>query len=111
MAFAACEAVDADDRATVPVDTNQVEMALHYRFAPTVIRVPAGTPVTWSNADDFTHTVRFDGEGGGMGRETHKAAPGESFTITFDDPGEYAYTCSLHPHQMHGKVIVMAEDG
>ena len=32
--------------------------------------------------------------------------PGESWSYTFEDPGEYAYNCGLHPEWMVGKVIV-----
>jgi len=31
--------------------------------------------------------------------------PGESFSVALDQPGAYAYHCSIHPF-MHGTVVV-----
>lgn len=84
------------------VDTNAVTMPRSYRFEPEVIRVPAGTAVTWRNADHFTHSVRLRSGP----EEDHVVKPGEAITLTFDQPGEYAYDCSLHPHDMRGTVLV-----
>ena len=38
-----------------------------------------------------------------------KIEPGDTVEITFDTPGEYTYTCTLHPHDMSGTVIVVAD--
>jgi plastocyanin len=85
-----------------PIRTNAVTMPRSYRFAPEVIQVPAGTAVTWRNQDNFTHSVRLrDGS-----EPDHVVKPGERVTITFTQPGEYRYDCSLHPHDMHGTVMV-----
>jgi plastocyanin len=88
------------------VRTDTVTMVKSYRFAPAVIRVPAGTTVTWRNEDNFTHSVRL------LGRADadRLVRPGEHTTITFSTPGEYPYECSLHPRDMRGKVIVTASD-
>jgi plastocyanin len=83
-----------------PVATNTVKMAKSYRFDPTKIEVKAGSTVTWTNDDNFTHTVRVDGQ------DDHKVGRGESVSISFDKPGTYHYTCTLHPHDMSGEVIV-----
>jgi plastocyanin len=32
--------------------------------------------------------------------------PGQSFTLTFTEPGTYPYTCNLHP-AMNGVVVVL----
>jgi plastocyanin len=85
-----------------PVATNEVAMPRSYRFAPEVIQIPAGTAVTWRNEDNFTHSVRLrDGS-----EPDHLVKPGETVTITFTQPGEYRYDCSLHPRDMSGKVLV-----
>lgn len=63
--------------------------------------VTVGTTVTVTNHDGVTHTwTSADGvwNSGGLGG-------GESFEFTFDEPGEYAYFCSIHP-TMTGTVIV-----
>src|SRR5688500_12555003 len=83
-----------------PVATTEVEMVKSYRFDPKVIEVAAGDTVTWTNEDNFTHTVQVDGQ------EDHEVGRGESFTITFDEPGTYHYVCTLHRQDMDGEVIV-----
>ena len=83
-----------------PVATTNVEMAKSYRFDPKVIEIKAGATVTWTNNDNFTHTVKFDGQ------PDHKVGRGNSVSISFDKPGTYHYVCTLHSHDMHGTVIV-----
>jgi plastocyanin len=85
-----------------PVATNQVTLPKSYRFEPELIRVDAGTTVTWTNEDDFPHNVHLlDGSD-----LTEDLPVGESASITFDQAGEIDYECSLHPQQMQGTVIV-----
>ena len=83
-----------------PVATTEVQMVKSYRFDPKVIEIRAGDTVTWTNEDNFTHTVEVDGQ------EDHKVEQGESFSITFDTPGTYHYVCTLHSQDMDGTVIV-----
>jgi plastocyanin len=83
-----------------PVATTEVQMVKSYRFDPNVIEIEAGDTVTWTNEDNFTHTVKVDGQ------EDHKVEQGESFSITFDTPGTYHYVCTLHSQDMDGEVIV-----
>ena len=83
-----------------PVATTEVKMAKSYRFDPKTIEIEAGATVTWTNDDNFTHTVQVDG------RQDNEVEPGESVSITFDTPGTYHYVCRLHRHDMDGEVIV-----
>jgi plastocyanin len=83
-----------------PVTTNEVAMVKSYRFDPTVVEIDAGETVTWTNDDNFTHTVQVDG------RADHEVEQGESFSITFDKAGTYHYVCTLHSKDMDGEVIV-----
>jgi plastocyanin len=83
-----------------PVATTEVSMAKSYRFDPKTIEIKAGDTVTWTNNDNFTHTVKVDGQ------DDHKVGRGDSVTIRFDKPGTYDYVCTLHSHDMHGTVIV-----
>lgn len=86
-----------------PVATDHVEAPRSYRFDPAVIEVQAGTEVTWTNHDQFPHTVQLLT---GSDRSTRDLGIGQTVTIRFDQPGQYYYRCSLHPAQMHGEVIV-----
>jgi plastocyanin len=83
-----------------PVAATEVEMVKSYRFEPKVIEIEAGETVTWTNEDNFTHTVQVEG------REDHRVEPGESVEVTFDEPGTYEYVCTLHRRDMDGTVIV-----
>ena len=83
-----------------PVATTEVSMAKSYVFEPKVIEVEAGETVTWTNDDNFTHTVQVDGQ------EDHEVEQDESFAITFDRPGTYHYVCTLHRQDMDGEVVV-----
>jgi len=82
------------------VKTNKVTMIKSYRFDPDRVHIKAGQSVTWTNDDNFTHTVRVDGQ------EDHKVERGESVSITFDKPGTYEYECTLHSMDMKGEVVV-----
>ena len=83
-----------------PVATTEVTMAKSYRFDPKAIEIEAGQSVTWTNEDNFTHTVQVDGQ------EDHKVERGESVSIAFDKPGTYHYVCTLHSNDMEGEVTV-----
>jgi plastocyanin len=83
-----------------PVAATEVEMVKSYSFDPKVIEIEAGDTVTWTNEDNFTHTVQVEGQ------EDHKVGQGESVEITFDKPGTYEYVCTLHSQDMVGTVIV-----
>jgi plastocyanin len=84
-----------------PVSTDHVDLPKSYRFEPAVIEVPAGTTVTWTNDDNFTHSIQVEGQ-----TEVYSLKPGERVAISFDRPGEYSYLCTYHPQNMKGKVIV-----
>jgi plastocyanin len=83
-----------------PVETTAVSMAKSYRFEPPRIAISAGETVTWTNDDNFTHTVQVDGQ------EDRRVDQGDSVSITFDEPGTYRYVCTLHRRDMDGEVIV-----
>ena len=85
-----------------PVATNQVELPKSYRFEPADILIDAGTAVTWTNQDDFPHNVHLLD---GSDRRIDLPVDGEG-TLTFEEPGEFDYECSLHPQDMRGTVTV-----
>lgn len=87
-----------------PVATAQVDLPPSYRFVPADISVAAGTTVTWTNHDNFTHSVAF--LDGGLPGDPHVMKPGETATFTFATAGTFHYQCSFHPQNMKGSVIV-----
>jgi plastocyanin len=88
--------------AAASASTNHIDMPRSYLFAPADITVKAGTAVTWTNSDQFTHSVRLVETGETIG----VLKPGETLTHVFDKPGVYKYDCSFHPQNMHGTVSV-----
>ncbi|MDZ4278143.1 MAG: cupredoxin family copper-binding protein [Dehalococcoidia bacterium] len=75
-----------------------------FAFSPANIIVDAGTAVTWTNYDDVDHTVTSD-EGDEL--DSPLFGEGETFSHTFDEPGQYSYHCAPHPN-MRGLVTVRA---
>jgi plastocyanin len=89
-----------------PVATSTVDLPQSYRFAPADVAVTAGTTVTWTNHDNFTHSVQF--LDGGLPGDPLTMQPGQSVTFIFATPGLYHYQCHLHPQNMRGSVTVTA---
>jgi len=71
-------------------------------YSVNVLRIPVGTTVTWTNDDpDAIHTATaVDGS-----FDSGFLDPGDSFSFTFDTPGEYEYYCLPHPW-MRAMIIV-----
>lgn len=85
-----------------------------FAFNPATITVKTGDSVTWTNQDSAVHNVQLttihlikptqtvnlpDPP------ETIDLEKGKSATMTFSQPGTYAYICTYHPG-MKGTVIV-----
>ncbi|WIM06841.1 MAG: plastocyanin/azurin family copper-binding protein [Candidatus Nitricoxidivorans perseverans] len=74
-------------------------------FAPAELTVKVGTTVKWTNHEKRTsHSVVFLGSAAGV--ESERFFPGESWSRTFDRPGNYPYTCEPHP-EMLGRIVVI----
>ena len=84
-----------------PAKTNTVNLPPSYLFSPSVIQVTAGTTVTWTNNDNFSHSVLVNGS-----NDAKIMKPGEQAQITFSQPGTYDYVCTFHTQNMKGRVIV-----
>ena len=71
-------------------------------YSVNVLTVPVGTTVIWTNEDSTMHTVTaLDGT-----FDSGFLDNGDSWSFTFDVPGEYEYYCLPHPW-MRAKVIVL----
>ena len=66
--------------------------------------VSVGTAITWVNRDSATHTSTATA-GSAIRWNSGRLSTGESFTVTFNEPGTYPYRCSIHP-RMTGTVTV-----
>lgn len=112
------ESAPADGSLT-PGENEVITIGL--KFMPETITVPVGTTVTWRNGESIGHTIT-SGAWGDVNESTgirgsqsadglfdHALAPmgqdGDTFTFTFDEPGEYPYFCQPHL-AMNAMVIV-----
>lgn len=76
---------------------------VNFLFEPAELQVPPGTKVTWTNKDDAPHNVHDVSDlKTPMSPDMNK---GESFSITYEKPGEYKYDCGLHTY-MTGTIKV-----
>jgi uncharacterized cupredoxin-like copper-binding protein len=105
-----------------------VVITIHYSgFDATEITVPRGEPITfvlvnedpidheWLIGDETFHAAHRSGT-----HATHGDVPAEvtvpaletvRTTITFDDPGTFAYICHLPGHEAYGMVGVLTVEG
>ncbi|MBL8776631.1 MAG: cupredoxin family copper-binding protein [Acidimicrobiales bacterium] len=90
----AADASDTPAEATAPVISD-------FSFIPDPISITVGDSVTWTNEDGFAHTVTADDDSFDSGN----LDGGATFEQTFDEAGEFAYHCNIHP-QMTGTVSV-----
>ena len=80
-------------------------------YSPNPIQVSVGTTVTWTNDDAQPHTVTSGSNGqpdnkfNSSPNFTPLLNPGQTFSFTFTEAGEYPYFCTLHPN-MVGTVSV-----
>ncbi len=94
----------AGSSASSPVATSAVDLPASYRFAPPDISVGTGTTVTWTNHDNFTHSVQF--LDGNLPADPLVMEPGATATFTFAAAGVFHYQCHFHPQNMRGSVTV-----
>jgi plastocyanin len=80
-------------------------------FSPAAIRITEGTTVSWHNTDTVAHDVQESSDaedfGAPFGVRVPEFGPGKSYSFTFDEPGTYFYTCTIHTG-MNGKIQVEA---
>ena len=77
-----------------------------FQFRPGRLEVKAGTPVTWTNGDDITHTVTSGTPGAPDGRFAQRLeGRGAAATVELTNPGVYPYFCERHP-SMRGEIRV-----
>lgn len=89
---------DLTGSSTVEVD------AVDNNFKPAYIEIKAGTEVTFTNQGRNQHNVLPVDEGAFEPIDVEEFEPGTSQSITFDEPGDYPYYCSLHGTKTKGMV-------
>jgi plastocyanin len=78
-----------------------------FAFQPATLSVPAGTSLTFKNADATAHTVTNGENGVAIASPAfdQRLAPGSSTTVAFPAAGEVRVTCTIH-HSMNLTVTV-----
>jgi plastocyanin len=74
-----------------------------FMFGPGTIKVTAGQKITWTNTDDTPHQIAITGKE----QRSELMLKGQSATLQFDEAGNIAYACGLHPG-MKGTIEVVA---
>ena len=109
IALGACAGSDAkkedgaaksDTKATATTSVSVKDFV----FGPQIITVKKGDTVTWTNEDDFDHSVQIDSidlAGPKFGPMTMPA----TYTHQFTEAGTFPYLCGVH-NSMTGTVIV-----
>jgi nitrite reductase (NO-forming) len=103
---------------SAPTNTNKVSIVSgastlgNKAFSPNLIRIKAGTTVTWTNNDNNLHTVTSGipntanaGEAFDSGL-TALIMPTKTYSHKFTNTGESSYFCRVHP-TMVGKILVV----
>lgn len=89
-------------RAPVPAHAVVQVSIENFAFSPRTLVIAAGTTVVWTNRDMAPHTVTSDS---GAWMSSARLDAGQSFSLTFSNPGTYTYHCAVHPF-MTATVIV-----
>ena len=77
-----------------------------FQFRPSPLAVQMGTPVTWINQDDITHTITSGTPDKRDGRfNIQLGGKGQSGSVEFTQPGVYPYFCDRH-QSMRGEIRV-----
>lgn len=116
VTFAVTALVGCSPAKAVPDPSASQVVISGFRFQPETLDIPAGTKVTWTNADAILHTVtsgtstKKDNFGNYELKKTNgfdgtMDDQGKSFSFTFTTPGEFTYFCSRH-NNMTGRVVV-----
>lgn len=77
---------------------------VNFSFQPATATEEIGVPITWTNDDEFAHTVTFDT----LDIDSGAIEPGQTFTATLALSGSYTYHCSIHSN-MSGTINAVAQ--
>ena len=77
---------------------------VNFEFKPKTITVKPATKVTWVNEDTSIHDIKDTSP---LATPVSQSlSKGDTFSITYAQPGSYSYLCGIHPY-MAGTVDVV----
>ncbi len=105
--------VDGSKESAYLDTTSRAEVAVSMKnlaFSPAKLLISKGAKVTWTNDDTVPHFVNTDPHPNHNylpALNSVELKPGQSYSYTFTDSGEWPYHCSLHfPQNMVASLIV-----
>ena len=109
--MALVQACGGSNRAANGATTHEVQVNDELTFVPDKLTIKAGDTVTWRTTGAAAHTATADTTkaadpahvklpAGAQAWDSGAISDGQSWSYTFDTPGEYAYFCI--PHETAG---------
>ncbi|WP_162142073.1 cupredoxin domain-containing protein [Ilumatobacter coccineus] len=96
---------DTDDAADAGSEGSSTSVGIAgSRFDPLETTVAVGDTVSFTNTDPFAHTVTAN-DGQAVSFDSGEFGQDETFEVTFDEAGSFAYFCEIHP-TMRATVVV-----
>ena len=98
---------ESEEKERRPPEEFHVDAVSKSVYTPAMLNIQLGDTVTWTNIDSEVHTVssaNVTSDGGVYFHET--LLPGETYSVTFDTPGTYFYSCMIKFHGMTGIIWV-----
>ena len=90
---------------SVPLSGEAPVDIVNFEFKPQKLMVKPGTKVTWTNGDTAIHDIK---DTSSLATPQSKdLAKGDTFSITYAQPGSYSYICGIHQYMM-GTVEVVS---
>jgi plastocyanin len=109
MTLVGCGGGGKDDKGAKPPPSGEPQSGeasvkiVNFEFKPQTVVVKAGTKVTWTNDDTNIHDIKDTSPlATPVSQSLNK---GDTFSITYAQPGAYKYECGIHPY-MTGSVEV-----
>jgi len=98
----ACGASDTSDHPLTTGGMSETVLMENTRFKPGNLQVPVGATITFENRDGTQH----DAQANDKSWETKKLGKNDTEAVTFSEPGEWLYKCTIHP-TMKAKITVV----
>jgi len=98
---------NSSERESRPPKDFFVEAVSKSEYDPAMLEIRVGDTVTWKNVDEEAHTVSSGNFTNNDEVYFHQMLlPGESFSVTFEEPGVFTYSCLIKFHGMYGGIRV-----
>jgi|DewCreStandDraft_5_1066085.scaffolds.fasta_scaffold07185_7 plastocyanin len=108
IAYGCSEKAETVQKATYSNKLKKVNVDIKlFTFKPSLLEVPVGTTVIWTNGDAIEHSVTHGTPkklGGAF--DSGFFTKGQTFSFTFTEAGEYHYFCKRH-NSMQGIIKVI----